>query len=206
MAVMTSMRTKMHIVLWGVLILFVLSMTIGGLVGGANILDQLLGKTNPAEAIGVINGEKIPPNFFNQMVNQQLEQYRTGGQTVSDQMLESIRNQVWNNIIQENLIAAAIEDMGITATDEEVLFHLQNNPPQFLRTLPTFQTTGEFDMEKYLDAVNNPEGNEWTPIEQIMKNNVIPNYKLQKILYSSISVTDSEVRKEFIRHNVDFTI
>ncbi|MEE9574190.1 MAG: SurA N-terminal domain-containing protein, partial [Candidatus Neomarinimicrobiota bacterium] len=206
MAVMTSMRTKMHIVLWGVLILFVLSMTIGGLVGGANILDQLLGKTNPAEAIGVINGEKIPPNFFNQMVNQQLEQYRTGGQTVNDQMLESIRNQVWNNIIQENLVAAAIEDMGITATDEEVLFHLQNNPPQFLRTLPTFQTSGEFDMEKYLDAVNNPEGNEWTPIEQIMKNNVIPNYKLQKILYSSISVTDSEVRKEFIRHNVDFTI
>jgi peptidyl-prolyl cis-trans isomerase D len=206
MAVMTSMRTKMHIVLWGVLILFVLSMTVGGLVGGANILDQLLGKTNPAEAIGVINGEKIPPNFFNQMVNQQLEQYRTGGQTVNDQMLESIRNQVWNNIIQENLIAAAIEDMGITATDEEVLFHLQNNPPPFLRTLPTFQTNGEFDMEKYLDAVNNPEGNEWAPIEQIMKNNVIPNYKLQKILFSSISVTDSEVREEFIRHNIDFTI
>ncbi len=181
MAVMTSMRTKMHIVLWAVLILFLLSMTVGGLVGGANILDQLLGKTNPAEAIGVINGEKIPPNFFNQMVNQQLEQYRTGGQTVNDQMLESIRNQVWNNIIQENLIAAAIEDMGITATDEEVLFHLQNNPPQFLRTLPTFQTNGEFDMEKYLDTVNNPEGNEWAPIEQKMKNNVIPNYKLHKI-------------------------
>ncbi|MCK4904428.1 MAG: peptidylprolyl isomerase, partial [Candidatus Marinimicrobia bacterium] len=206
MAVMTSMRTKMHIVLWAVLILFLLSMTVGGLVGGADILDQLLGKTNPAEAIGVINGEKIPPNFFNQLVNQQLEQYRTGGQTVSDQMLENMRNQVWNNIIQENLVSAAIEDMGITATDEEVLFHLQNNPPQFLRTMPDFQTNGQFDIQKYLDAVNNPEGNEWAPVEQIMKSNVIPNYKLQKILYSSISVSDSEVRDEFIRRNVDYTI
>ena len=206
MAVMTTMRTKMHIVLWGVLILFLLSMTVGGLVGGADILDQLLGKTNPAEAIGVINGEKIPPNFFNQLVNQQLEQYRVGGQTVSDQMLESIRNQVWDNIIQENLIAAAIEDMGIIATDEEVLFHLQNNPPQFLRTMPAFLTNEQFDMQKYLEAVNNPEGNEWAPIEQIMKSNVIPNYKLQKILYSSISVSDSEVRDEFIRRNVDYTI
>ena len=73
MAVMTSMRTKMHIVLWTVLILFVLSMTIGGLVGGADIIDQLLGKTNPGEAIGVINGEKIPPEFVNQLVSQQLE-------------------------------------------------------------------------------------------------------------------------------------
>ncbi len=157
MAVMTSMRTKMHIVLWAVLILFLLSMTVGGLVGGANVIDQLLGKTNPAEAIGVINGEKIPPNFFNQLVNQQLEQYRVGGQTVSDQTLEVIRNQVWENIIQENLIATAIEDMGITATDDEVLFHLQNNPPQFLTTLPDFQTNGQFDMQKYLDAINNPE-------------------------------------------------
>jgi parvulin-like peptidyl-prolyl isomerase len=206
MAVMTSMRTKMHIVLWAVLILFLLSMTVGGLVGGANILDNLLGKTNPAEAIGVINGDKIPPDFFNQLVNQQLEQYRTGGQTVSDQLLENTRNQVWNNIIQENLVSAAIKDMGITATDEEVLFHLQNNPPQFLTTMPAFQTNGQFDMQKYLDAVNNPEGNEWAPIEQIMKTSVIPNYKLQKMLFSSISISDSEIRDEFIRRNVDYTI
>ncbi|MFC1785878.1 peptidylprolyl isomerase [Candidatus Neomarinimicrobiota bacterium] len=206
MAVMTSMRTKMHIVLWAVLILFLLSMTVGGLVGGVNILDELLGKTNPAEAIGVINGEKIPPDFFNQLVNQQLEQYRVGGQTVSDQMLENTRNQVWDNIIRENLVGAAIEDMGITATDEEVLFHLQNNPPQFLTTIPAFQTEGQFDMQKYLNAVNNPEGNEWAPVEQIMKNNVIPNYKLQKMLFSTISVSDSEIREEFIRRNVDYTI
>ncbi|MFC1785584.1 SurA N-terminal domain-containing protein, partial [Candidatus Neomarinimicrobiota bacterium] len=206
MAVMTSMRTKMHIVLWAVLILFLLSMTVGGLVGGVNVLDELLGKTNPAEAIGVINGEKIPPDFFNQLVNQQLEQYRAGGQTVSDQMLENTRNQVWDNIIRENLVGAAIEDMGITATDEEVLFHLQNNPPQFLTAIPAFQTEGQFDMQKYLNAVNNPEGNEWAPVEQIMKNNVIPNYKLQKMLFSTISVSDSEIREEFIRRNVDYTI
>ena len=203
---MTKMRTKMHIVLWAVLILFLLSMTVGGLVGGANVIDQLLGKTNPADAIGVINGEKIPPDFFNQLVNQQLEQYRTGGQTVSDQMLENTRNQVWDNIIRENLVAVAIEEMGITATDEEVLFHLQNNPPQFITIMPTFQTNGQFDMQKYLEAINNPEGNEWAPIEQIMKNNVIPNYKLQKMLFSSISVTDSEIRTEFIRRNIDYTI
>ena len=203
---MTKIRTKMHIVLWAVLILFLLSMTVGGLVGGANVIDQLLGKTNPAEAIGVINGEKIPPDFFNQLVNQQLEQYRTDGQTVSDQMLENTRNQVWNNIIRENLVGEAIKDMGITATDEEVLYHLQNNPPQFLTTMPAFQTNGQFDMEKYLEAVNNPEGNEWAPVEQIMKNNVIPNYKLQKMLFSSISVTDSEIQEEFIRRNIDYTI
>ena len=61
MALMTSMRERMHVVLWALLALFLLSMTIGGLVGGANIIDQLLGRVNPAEAIGSVNGDKITP-------------------------------------------------------------------------------------------------------------------------------------------------
>ena len=42
MALMTSMRERMHVVLWALLVLFLLSMTVGGLVGGANIIDQLI--------------------------------------------------------------------------------------------------------------------------------------------------------------------
>ena len=57
MALMTQLRERMQIVLWALLILFVLSMSIGGLVGGANIIDQLLGRVNPSEAIGSINGD-----------------------------------------------------------------------------------------------------------------------------------------------------
>ena len=59
MAMMTMLRNRMHVVLWALLILFLLSMTVGGLVGGANIIDQLLGRVNPAEAIGLVNGQKI---------------------------------------------------------------------------------------------------------------------------------------------------
>ena len=51
MALMTSMREKMHIVLWILLALFLLSMTVGGLVGGANIIDQLFGNVNPKQQL-----------------------------------------------------------------------------------------------------------------------------------------------------------
>ena len=72
MAMMTMLRNRMHVVLWALLVLFLLSMTVGGLVGGANIIDQLLGRVNPAEAIGLVNGQKITPNQFNQAVNAQM--------------------------------------------------------------------------------------------------------------------------------------
>ena len=46
MGLMTSIRQRMTIVLWALLFLFVLSMSIGGLVGGANIIDQIAGRVD----------------------------------------------------------------------------------------------------------------------------------------------------------------
>ena len=70
----------MHVVLWTLLVLFLLSMTVGGLVGGANIIDQLIGNTNPQTTIAKINGEVISPSQFNSIVNQQLAGLRSNGQ------------------------------------------------------------------------------------------------------------------------------
>ena len=74
MALMTVMRERMHIFLWALLVMFLLSMTVGGLVGGANIIDQLIGKVDPNKAIAQVNGENITPDRFNSIVNQQLEE------------------------------------------------------------------------------------------------------------------------------------
>lgn len=203
---MISMRTKMHFVLWALLILFVLSMTVGGLVGGANILDRILGKTNPATVIGVINGEEIPPEYFNSLVSQQLTQARTSGQEITDRQLEVIREQVWESIVRDFLIRDAIADMKITATDGEVLFNLRNNPPPFLMGLPAFQTEGKFDPVKYQQSINNPQGNEWIDVEQYMKHVYLPGYKLQQMLKSGAVVTDSDVQKTYIKRNVEYTV
>ena len=40
MALMTMMRERMHVVLWALLAVFLLSMAIGGLVGGAGCGDS----------------------------------------------------------------------------------------------------------------------------------------------------------------------
>ena len=206
MALMTSMRNRMHFVLWMLIIMFLLSMTIGGLVGGANIIDQIFGRINPADAIGVVNGTRITPDEFARAVNLRMGQYRSGGQEPNEQQLYSIRNEVWDNYVQDILLYQKIDELGLTASDEEVLYHLKNNPPQFLLQDPTFSTDGVFDQAKYAQAINNPQGNEWVEIEQFMKNTYIPNYKLQQYIASSVIVTNDEVQKQYIKDNVDYTI
>ncbi len=203
---MTSMRNRMHVVLWALLILFLLSMTVGGLVGGANIINEIFGKVDPRTTIGKVNGESISPEYFSQLVSNQLEQIRQSGRELTDVEIDRTRDQVWDNLVQEILFRQEIERLGITATDEEVVFHLKNNPPAFLQTNPSFQTDGVFDKSLYDQAINNPQGNEWVPVEQFMKNTFIPNYKLQQMIMSSASVSEEEVREEYIKRYVDYTI
>jgi len=203
---MTSMRERMHVVLWALLFLFLLSMTVGGLVGGANILDTILGKVDPRTSIGMVNGESISPEQFSQMVSNQLEDYRQSGEEITDLDLARIRDKVWESLIQDVLIRQAVTDWDIEVTDEEVLFHLKNYPPQFLQQNPAFQTNGVFDMNKYTQAVSNPQGNEWAPVEQFMKNTYLPSYKLQQMIVQSVTVTEDDIREEYLKRNVNYTI
>jgi len=196
----------MHIFLWAILILFLLSISIGGLVGGANIIDQLFGRVDPSTAIGVVNGQKIPPDEFSRAVSARLEQIRDSGRDLTDSDFEQARNQIWDDYIRDILIYQTIDELNITASDAEVLYHLQNIPPTFLVSDPAFQTDGQFDQKKYDQAINNPVGNEWAQIEQFMKNTYLPNIKLQEMINADAMITEAEVWSSYIKQYVNYTI
>ena len=201
---MTSIRNRSHVFLWALLFLFLLSMSVGGLVGGANIIDQLLGRVNPAEAIGSVNGDKITPDQFNQAVTARLRAIQDSGTEISDQYLETIRQQVWNAFIEERLTKQAIEDLDIKVSDDEILYHLRNNPPFDIQQI--FFRNNVFDKDYYMQALNTPGMIDWAPIEAWMRDFYLPRYKLQQIIKMSAVVNDAEVKEEYIRRNIDYTI
>lgn len=204
MGMMTTLRDRMHVVLWALLALFVLSMTVGGLVGGANIIDQLLGRISPSEAIGAVNGELITPDQFNQAVNARVEAVRNSGGEISDQQMEAIREEVWNAFIEERLTAQAIDDLDIRVTDDEIIDHLENNPPIDIQRL--FYANNQFDKDTYHQALNTPGMMDWAPIESWMREFFIPRFKLQQYINMSAIVSQEDVKDEFIKRNTDFTI
>jgi peptidyl-prolyl cis-trans isomerase D len=206
MGLMVTLRKRMTVVLWSLLLLFLLSMSVGGLVGGANIIDQIAGRIDPSKVIARINDQDISPDYFNNLVNQQINQAKENGQTVNDALYERVRNSAWTNLVQEVLVSAEIKRLGLEATDEEILHHLRENPPEFLRSNPTFQTDGNFDSEKYLMALSSPQGDEWAPIENWMRTSYIPNLKLTQFLNENVLVTANDVKDDFVKKNVKYTI
>ncbi|MDP7716764.1 MAG: SurA N-terminal domain-containing protein, partial [Candidatus Marinimicrobia bacterium] len=202
---MNTMRTRMHVILWILLILFIGSMTVGGLVGGADIVNQLFGRVDASKAIAVVNGEAISPDLFYHQLEHNLEQARIQGIELDDRGLNFERDRIINQLIETLLINQEIEKRDIKVTDQEIYFELVNNPPQELRTIPDFLTDDVFDDTKYKLALQNPQGDEWRPIENYVRQ-YLPRQKLFNQIRAGVHISESDVRNEYILQNVEYTV
>jgi len=199
------MRSQMQVVMWTILVLFVTSMVIGGLVGGASISD-IFGQRQGNE-VGSLNGKPILYEDFNQMVSNEINRLDAlSGKEISDEEREYVRAVVWERLLADLIVQEQIENNNIKVGDSEVLFQLQNNPPPFLQNSEAFQTDGRFDFEKYLDAVLNPSSIDWRPVEQFMQEIYLPSYKLQQYITNSISISPEDIRKNYEQRFVDYEI
>ena len=206
MGIITNMRTQMQVVMWAILILFIASMAVGGLVGGASVVD-IFGQ-NSSNNVGSLNGKPILVDDFNRLVFDEITRIeKQSGESMNDADREYVRAVVWERLIQDLLIQEQIEENKILVSDSEVLYQLQNNPPAFLQSSPIFRTDGQFDLEKYMEAVTNPGELDWRPIEDFMQNIYLPNYKLQQLIINAASTSNQDIvdsyRQRFINYNLE---
>ena len=205
MAIMKRLRDNTHIILWGILVVFILSMTIGGLVGGANITD-LFSKSNKLKGkAGIVNGNEFEGMQYSQLVQNQLEQYRENGQEITESIVKRITDQVWKSFISETLISEEIKRLGLEATDWEIYEYLMQYPPEFLSGQEAFQTDGQFDQQKYIQALTNPQGDEWLGVEQYLRG-LLPFQKVRYLIENLPAVSTAAIREEYIKTKVPFTV
>ena len=195
----------MQVVMWTILVLFVTSMAIGGLVGGASITDIFGGRQG--NEVGSLNGNPILFEDFNQLVSNEINRMdQKSGRLISDEEREYIRAVVWERLIADLIIQEQIVENKIVVGDEEVLFQMKNNPPPFLQNSDAFQSFGRFDLEKYLDAVLNPGQIDWKPIEDFMQNVYLPSYKLQQYITNAAAISSSDVLEDYKKRFLDYNI
>jgi len=202
MALMNNIRSNTHVVLWILILAFV------GLIvfeWGASFSFSGAGGGQPKN-IAVINGEKISPQQYFQILQSEYDRMRqqTDG-TLTDQQRQQIQDQLWEQLVNETLIQQAVEERDIMVTNQDILRELRNNPPEFLRQVEAFQTDGQFDKQKYLQALNNPAGNEWLTVENYIRAS-LPAKKLQSTVMASVTVHESEIRAEYRRNNIEYTV
>ncbi len=202
MALMNNIRSNTHVILWILILAFV------GLIvfeWGASFSFSGGGQGQP-QNIAVINGEKISPQEYFQILENQYasarEQY---GGSLTQQQRDQIQQQLWDQLVTETLIQQAVEEHNITVTNQDIMRELRTNPPEILRSVEAFQTDGSFDRQKYLDALNNPVGDEWISIENYVRAS-LPGAKLQSTALATVTVHENEIREEYSRENIEYSV
>lgn len=197
MAVMNRMRESMKTILLILVIAFMLTIIIDWGMGGFKTGQK-------PGVIGEINGTEIAEKDFTETFNNEIKMHResTGAEPEGYQR-NQIEDQVWEQYVQDILLEQAIRKARITTNDEEILYYLEKEPPEFIRNYQFFRdSTGAFNQEIYNSILANPQASQfWFQVEGYMRN-YIPRLKLQTMLENSVNVNDLEVREEFARRNL----
>ncbi|MCS6807870.1 MAG: peptidylprolyl isomerase [Bacteroidota bacterium] len=114
------------------------------------------GQNLATAVLGTVNGEKIMYVDFERRFKEQVEAARAQSPNVEDFDEAPIREQVWNEMVDEILLRQQAEKLGISVSNEEILDVLLENPPDFLRR-PFTDSTGRFLRDVYLEYVTNPD-------------------------------------------------
>jgi peptidyl-prolyl cis-trans isomerase D len=121
------------------------------------------------------------------------------GQSMDEATEVQIRNQVWDQMIQETLVEQQIRQRKIVVSDKEIVEAIKTQPiPQVMQSTE-FQTNGQFDYSKYLQALADPN-RDWTVLESYYRMD-LPKQKLQSLVVSSIKVSEAEMKREFQASN-----
>jgi peptidyl-prolyl cis-trans isomerase D len=103
-----------------------------------------------AGKVGRINGKSIDARTYEALVSQQTQAQQQNSPTaLSLEDQTQIRNQVWDQLVQQAVLNSEYKKFGLGATDEEIAAVLQQSPPAEITQSDQFQTDGKFDLAKY---------------------------------------------------------
>ncbi|WP_207511258.1 peptidylprolyl isomerase [Longitalea luteola] len=109
--------------------------------------------------LGKVNGTSIDVRDFEQRYKMAEENYRAQNYPVNDQLRNQIRESLWNEFVEDALMADEYAKLGIAISDKEVGDILYGaNPPQMLRQQFT-DSTGVYNAQMAYQAIRSLKKN-----------------------------------------------
>ena len=214
---MIKLRERSHIFLWTLLFFFIASMTVGGLVGGANVLDFLLGRKNTNLYVGEVDGKGVTRRAYELERNIKLSPYNQSNIPVTDQVVINAGNQAWNSLIERTIKDKKIDALKLNSYGDEIYNFLLLTPPIYfqedLKENGLFtDEEGNFNIELYQEAArsgNIPE--DVVPVLKLWENYIktwLADRKLGNLYRTLGSINDNEIRyqykKDSLKCDIDY--
>ena len=175
-------------------------------------------KNQQRQQVGEVLGNKINVQEFQALVDeyQEVIKMTQGRDNLSEEELNQVKDQVWNQFINDQLISNEAEKLGLTVTDEELQNILKEGTNPMLRQSPFVnQQTGRFDVTmltkflgEYKKNAGNPQLSEsyeriykyWQFIEKQLRSQTLAQ-KFQGLLVGSLLSNPVSAKMSFDAQN-----
>lgn len=167
--------------------------------------------------VGTINGKDIDLQDFNNKVDEYTNVIKAsnGITNLTDEQMQGIRDQVWQNLVETELIGNEAEELGLTVTDNELLQILVKGEHPMLQQTPFRNQQGKFDynllkqtLDQCKEILTTPDASAdmveearsltqwWKFIEDNLRNTILAQ-KYQSLLVASILSNPVEAQQNF---------
>jgi len=193
-SMLDSIRKKASIIIIVVVIAFALTIVLDW---GMNVLGiRSQGEMQP---VGKINDQEITYQTYHNAIQKVYMEYKNQVQDkeITEQEMENIREQAWNNLINEYIFADIIKENDIRVSDNELVQFIKFSPPQEVRQIEQFQTDGKFDFQKYLSFIQSPQSAQFIQQMEYVFRGSLPQDKIYYRFFTTVNTTDEEIRQYY---------
>jgi peptidyl-prolyl cis-trans isomerase D len=163
--------------------------------------------------IGQINGERVSYQDYEQRIQNLQEIYKLSGTTNIDEATsETIREQMWQQMLREKILDVKYKDMGIGVSTEELdEMVLGNDPHPIVKQLFTDRQTGQFNKSFLVNFLKSIEVDETAKKYWLFFENEIvsdrTNTKYNNLVTKGLYVTSkqAEFENNLALRTVDFS-
>jgi peptidyl-prolyl cis-trans isomerase D len=177
-------------------------------------------KNQQRQQVGEVLGNKINVQEFQALVDeyQEVLKMTQGVDNLSEEQLNSLKDEVWNSYVNEQIIANEAGKIGLTVTDEEMQNIMKEGTnPMLMRTPFVNQETGRFDvtmltkfLADYKKNASNPQVAEsyqkiyqfWQFIEKQLRSQTLAQ-KYQALIGNSLLSNPVSAKMAFEAQNLE---
>ncbi len=160
-------------------------------------LGTSTGSIFASQSVGKVNGRSIDVRAFDQQVQNVMTQQQQQGASLGLDQIQEIRDQVWDASVRNMLLDAEFKKRGLSVSSDEVADAIRNMPLPDLQQAPTFQTNGQFDVEKYQRWLASAEGQQYVPGLEAQYRDQLLQAKLLRSVVSDVFISDATLWERY---------
>lgn len=159
--------------------------------------------------VGQVDDHRITQEEYRNAVLYVTNKYREENQLrdLSIEDYNNIEDRAWEFLVSELTWSRLLRESGIKVSETEIIEIMKANPPAELRGNPELlDENGNFDQQKYLEVMNNPQNQEYFAryFQELVE--MLPKEKFRINVVNAWRPTQAELQDALAARNTNWTV